>query len=116
MKFGKKEAILAAVVVALCGLAVFMNLRKSPADQNFPEGTWWICTNKDCKHEFNLTIQQVSDHHKSNYGQPIPCPKCKSRALRGDKCLHCGKPFMARMTDIKCPHCGKENVTPPPTP
>jgi len=70
MKFGKKEAILTAVVVALCGLVVFLGLRRSRTDQNFPEGTWWICTNKDCKHEFNLSIQAVSDHHKAHYGAP----------------------------------------------
>ena len=116
MKFAKKEAILAAVVVALCGLAVFVWSRQSATSQNFPEGTWWVCTNKDCKHEFNLSVKQLSEHHKAHYGEPIPCPKCKSRAIRADKCLHCGKIFVARLDDIKCPHCGKENVPSPSAP
>jgi hypothetical protein len=109
MKLKPREITLLAVVVLLCGAAVFAIFRRGPAEeQNFPGGTWWMCTNDGCKNEFNLSIEQIAEHHEKHYGEPITCPKCKSKAVRASKCPSCGKVSVQRLDVLKCPHCGKQ--------
>jgi hypothetical protein len=115
MNFGKKEIILSAVVAVLLVVAAVAMFRRPANNENFPEGTWWICTKADCKHTFNLSIKEIGKHHQEHYGEPIPCPKCKSPAVRADKCPHCGNVFAAERNLLKCPKCGKDLTAPPPS-
>ena len=107
MKLNRKEWLLLGVVVLLCAVAAFAIFRRPAADQNFPDGTWWVCTNDGCKNEFNLSIGELADHHKQHYGEPVKCPKCKAEALQARKCTACGKVAVQRLGTAKCPACGK---------
>lgn len=95
------------IVATVVAVAAFAWMRDSASTVNAPEGTWWLCTNDQCKHEFNLTLNQVSDHHARNYGQPVPCPKCQTRAARAEKCPHCGKLYPQTRGRMICPFCKK---------
>lgn len=80
---------------------------------NFPDGTHWICSDAACGHEFHLTIEQLSDHHKEHYGHPVPCEKCNKPATRAEFCKHCERFFVMQRDSTTCPHCGKTNVEAP---
>ena len=94
-----------AMLVVLTGVVYWF---WRPANNaNVPRGVWFICSNQQCKNEFSMTMAEFSDHHARHYGQPVTCPKCKSVAIKADKCPSCGKVFfMQRNSDI-CPACGK---------
>ena len=94
-----------AMIVIVTGIVYWF--WRPANNENVPRGTWWICTNDSCKNEFSLSMAQFSEHHEKHYGQPVLCPKCKSVAVKADKCPSCGKVFvMQRNSDI-CPACGK---------
>jgi hypothetical protein len=97
----------AIVLVAAVTAVVAWNWR--PANNaNFPDGTFWICQNDSCHHEFVLTMEQLSEHHKLHYGQPIPCPKCgQAGAIRALRCPSCGKFYPQPRDPMPCPFCGK---------
>ncbi|MEX2215929.1 MAG: hypothetical protein WD768_17590, partial [Phycisphaeraceae bacterium] len=78
---------------------------------NFPDGTYWICSKPDCKHEFNLSMKALSDHHEHHYGDPIPCPKCGTAgAVPASLCPHCRKIYRTSTSSTVCPHCQKDTV------
>jgi len=80
---------------------------------SFPDGTYWMCSDPACGHEFKLTIKELSEHHEAHYGDPVPCAKCDKPAGRADLCKHCDKYFRVQRDSVTCPHCGK-NVTETP--
>lgn len=104
--------VAAVVVVAIAGWWLY-----SPANNaNFPEGTEWLCESPSCKTAFNLSVKQLGEYSAKHPGDPIKCPKCNTRAIRAEKCQHCGKHFpMPRDAQHRCPHCGKDNALPLPT-
>ena len=105
----KKKAIsIAAVVVVLACVGYFAWNWRPANNANAPDGTLWMCTKKDCKHEFHLTLRELSDHHEKNYGQPVPCPKCgDKKTVRGQKCVHCQKLIVMTPDPRPCPFCKK---------
>lgn len=110
MNFGKKEAILSAVVLAVIVGTLFLWNRKSANNEDFPEGTQWVCTDQACATHFALTIRELAQHHEKHYGEPVPCPKCKKPAVRALKCEQCKTVYVMKRGDFKCPKCGKENI------
>src|SRR5215471_13009636 len=101
--------VIVAVVVAT-GVGAWM--WRPANNDNFPDGTYWICSEPTCKTEFSLTMTQLSDHHEKHYGQPVPCPKCGKPAIRADKCKHCGRIYPMDRNSVVCPFCGKPNFQP----
>ena len=98
--------VIAAVVLA----AVVVWSLYSPANNaNFPEGTAWLCTNPKCGNTFTLTMRQLGEHNKKNFGQPVQCAKCTAPAVRAQQCRHCQKWHPRPHEGYKCPHCGKDN-------
>lgn len=95
---------LAAVVVVI-GIVAWR--WRGANNENFPEGTWWVCSSRECGNEFNLSMRQLSEHHQAHYGEPVPCPKCGSASKRGQKCLKCGKVTVVGTKPMdNCPGCG----------
>jgi hypothetical protein len=102
--------IAAAALVVFTGLVAYFTFRTDPSTSAAPEGTWWVCVNQSCGNTFNLSLKELADHHRAHYGEPVPCPKCKQPAIRGEKCPKCGKVFVLDRGAI-CPVC-KTPVTP----
>src|SRR5688572_2151573 len=96
------------IVLVTCIVYWFWSPANNP---NMPRGVWWLCTSDSCKHEFAMSMSELSEHHEKHYGQPVPCPKCKSVAIKADKCPSCGKVFVLRRDSNKCPACGKSTET-----
>ena len=96
--------IVSASVVAIV-VAAWLGLRRPANNANFPEGTYWMCSNQGCGHEFNLTMKQLGEHHRTNYGQPVSCPNCKQPAVRAQRCPHCGKIYPMQRQATPCPSC-----------
>ena len=109
----KQKLIYGAVIIVVVGtvLAIW-GTRSSPNNANFPEGTDWLCLNQSCNNHFKLTIQELGEHHKANYGQPVKCPKCGQRADRADVCKSCGKVYIQMRGMQACPFCGKPLAPP----
>jgi hypothetical protein len=112
----KDKLIYAVIVIVAVGLAAVGWMMWSPANnENFPEGTDWVCLEKNCGQHFKLTMSELGDHYKKNYGQRPKCPKCGKEAFRAEKCGHCGKVYPQSRGVQVCPYCKKEQVvTPPP--
>ena len=104
------KAILAIVAI---GAAFF--LFKSSSDnqaqsQDFPDGTYWVCL--ECKHEFNMSREDVADWNAIYPDTTVPCPECEeNRSKRASKCplSECGKYYIGNMVEIDgkvcCPIC-----------
>jgi endogenous inhibitor of DNA gyrase (YacG/DUF329 family) len=109
----QQKLIYGGIIVGVVAVAIVIWAMWTPANNaNFPQGTDWLCLNKSCANHFNLTIKQVSDHHKAHYGQPMKCPKCGNEAERAVKCAHCAKVYMQMRGASTCPFCRKQQ--PPP--
>jgi hypothetical protein len=82
---------------------------RGPANNaNFPEGTYWVCTNTACKTEFHLTVAELGAWHKAHYGERVQCPKCHHEAERSIKCPSCGAVTkLTRDASPVCPACKK---------
>jgi ribosomal protein L32 len=103
-------AIVAVVAVVVVGWLFFW----SPANNdNFPQGTLWLCTNQSCGNSFTLTMKELSDHQLKHYGQLPKCPKCGHEALGAERCQFCGKVFVQQRGYDVCPYCGKQQVPKP---
>jgi len=107
MKIQNEKIVMALVVVAVVAVAGAAAWMWRPANNdNFPDGTFWICKNPQCKGEFGLTMKQLSDHHVQHYGQPIPCPKCgKSDTIAAERCPNCKKYYPMQRDVHACPFC-----------
>src|SRR5688572_23124833 len=104
----KKNVAIGLAAVGLIALVVvFWRTREGENTPNAPDGTFWICSNDQCKHEFNLSVADLADHHEKHYGEPVPCPKCKKPAVRAEQCPHCKKILATGRGVVKCPSCGK---------
>jgi hypothetical protein len=87
-------------------------LRRNPNSDDVPDGTHWIC--KTNGHHFDLTLSQLSDHHRAHYGEPVPCPKCNSTdTIRANRCPKCGEYYpQVRGAQPPCPKCGTPQQQP----
>ena len=106
----KRERIITiATVVLLVAVVGTFAWKWRPANNpNRPEGVYFLCSNQKCRHEWNLTMRELSDHHEKNYGQPVPCPKCgDKKTVRGQKCIHCQKLIVMTPDPRPCPFCKK---------
>lgn len=75
---------------------------------NFPDGKIYVCDDDACNHVFNMSMTELSEHHKAHYGEPIPCPKCgKTPAHPAVKCPHCDTVSIEQRGGENCPKCGK---------
>lgn len=109
----KQIAILAGAAVLIVGAILIYTSGGSEHGENnanFPDGTFWICSSPSCKHEFNLSMQALSDHHKAHRGEPIPCPKCNSDSTRANRCPHCEKYSVLQRDSTVCPHCKQDTA------
>lgn len=110
----KQKLIYGSVIIVVVGAVLAIWGTRRPANNaNFPEGTDWLCLNRSCNTHFKLTMKELGEHHKANYGQPIKCPKCAQRADRAEVCKSCGKVFVQMRGMQGCPYCGKPLVPPP---
>ena len=100
------------IAVAVVGAVVVWAMWSPANNENFPEGTDWLCLNKACGNHFKMSIREVAEHHKAHYGQPMKCPKCGQEAERAVKCAHCAKVYVQGRGASFCPFCKKEQ--PPP--
>ena len=103
----------AVIVVAVAGFLTVWSMIGGENNANFPEGTDWLCLNKACGNHFKLTMEQLGEHHKKNYGQPVKCPKCGQGADRAEVCRSCGKVFVQMRGMTHCPFCRKPLFSPP---
>ncbi|KPK41211.1 MAG: hypothetical protein AMK72_15480 [Planctomycetes bacterium SM23_25] len=108
---------LAAIAIGAAAWGVLAAIRHSNpyGDNNAdnPHGILYLC--EDCRHEFVLTVKQLAAHHKANWGEPVPCPKCRStKTIQPIRCAHCGRTFRLDRTAQEhiCPHCGKSPFPP----
>jgi len=101
------------VVLVVAGIAAVWWYWRPANNANFPDGTFWLCANPQCKAEIVLTMKQLGEHHEKHYGQPLLCPKCnKPDPLRADRCPDCKKLYpQQRNIAPLCPYCKK-----PPSP
>ena len=103
-------AVIVVVVAAVLGV---WSMRGSPNNANFPQGTDWLCTNSACGNHYKMTVAELGEHHKKNYGQRPACPKCGKPAVRAEVCGHCGKVYPQNRGMQVCPYCGKEQIAKP---
>ena len=110
----KQNLIYGAVIVVVVGAALTLWMMFGGKNNaNFPEGTDWLCMNQACGNHFKLTMEQLGEHHRQNYGQPVKCPKCGTGiAERAQVCPSCQKLFVQVRGSPVCPHCRKP--LPPP--
>ena len=100
----------AVVVLVVAGVLAVRAWNDTAAEsEDFPEGTFWVCTNPDCGAEFVKTIDELGAFYKEHRGAPIPCPKCgKTRTVRAIRCPQC-KRFYPRTGRGRegpgCPYC-----------
>lgn len=102
---------IATIVLLLAVVGTFAWKWRPANNANAPDGVFYMCSNQGCKHEWNMTMRELSDHHEKNYGQPVPCPKCgDKKSFRAEKCVHCGKMFPLSREPRPCPHCKKQQT------
>ena len=111
-----KNVVYGAVVVAVVAAAlVVWSMWDAPNNANFPEGTDWLCEDPRCATHFNLSMEELGEFNKKNFGQRVKCPKDGKPAVRAEKCAHCGKWHPRPHEGYRCPFCGKENAPPKET-
>jgi hypothetical protein len=111
MTSSQKQIAVGVVVTIAVTVGVYAWFFGPANNDNFPDGTWWVCEEADCKHEFGLTTSQLSDHYEKNYGKRPTCPKCKKDHTNpAVKCEHCGKVYKAERDQLLCPFCKKERT------
>lgn len=104
----KEKLIFAAVIVLFAAGAVGAWVMFRPENnENFPQGTRWMCPDKACGHQFALTVRDLARHHDEHYGEPVPCPKCRKPATRAIECPHCKAVSPLGRDMLNCPKCKK---------
>lgn len=105
--------VVAAVLAIIAGFWFFRKGSERQAQsQDFPDGTYYICA--ECRHEFNMSRDEVADWINANPEKGVPCPKCeKHKSIRASKCPlpECSKLYIGNMVMIDekvcCPICKK---------
>lgn len=109
----KQKLIYAGVIVAVVGATLLVwSMWSTPNNANFPEGTAWLCTDNKCGNHFKMTVKELAEYTRANYGQPVKCPKCQKVAVGAIECAHCGKVYHQMRGSNICPYCNKPQ--PPP--
>ena len=110
---GTKQVTLAALAIILLLAAGILAVRAwnntAAESEDFPEGTFWVCTRPDCGAEFVKTIDELAAFYKEHPGAAMPCPTCgKTQTTRAIRCPQC-KRFYARAGRGRqspgCPYC-----------
>ena len=119
-----RQVILAALAAGLAVIAVirFANWRQTvAASDDFPDGTFWVCLEPDCGHEFTKSIKDLAAIQQSG-GNPAatPCPQCdRTQTTRAGRCKACERfyPLPGRYDPQQpCPRCGKPVTGKPSSP
>lgn len=107
----RRTLALLLIAVAILVLAVGLARRWSVSDTrnpDFPDGTLWICGNRDCAQEFTLSLAEVAKFYQTNPEGQMSCPHCaKPGAERAQRCRICSR-AVSRATATAartCPHC-----------
>jgi hypothetical protein len=108
----KRIYVGAAAVAVVLAVGGWLLWGGGANNENFPEGTLWMCTNPACGNTFTLTMKQLGEHHKAHFGQLPPCPKCGRDAIGAHKCEHCGKVYVEQRGSSICPFCFKPQSPP----
>ena len=103
----KQKLVMALiVVVVVAGVAAAWWYWRPANNANFPDGTFWVCSNQQCKAELVLTMKQLGQHEEKHYGQPITCSKCGKEMVRANRCPKCSKFYpQVRNVEPVCPYC-----------
>ena len=103
----------AVIVVVVGGVLAFMAFRRPANNANFPEGTHWLCGDPKCATHYTLSVKELGEHHRKNFGKRPPCPKCGKEAFGAQQCVHCKKVYHQQRGMVHCPYCGKMQAAPP---
>lgn len=105
-----KNVVLVVIAVLALGAAAYFTMNRSgggtPANESLERTAYFTCRNGECKHEFTLTVGEVTQAG----GHPA-CPECSKRttARMAAQCPQCQRNMEfighAGMPD-KCEHCG----------
>ncbi len=95
-----------AGVVVVVAAGYFMWNWRPANNADHPDGTFWICQNPQCNHEFVLSVKELGKFQETHYGQPVMCPKCKQQNTVGaERCPSCSKFISRAQRAAVCPHC-----------
>jgi hypothetical protein len=102
---------LALLAIAVGATLLHYHLRQQRANEDFPDGTYWVC--RTCGHGFTRSLDQLAAWYRDHSG-PLPCPACgKTNVVRGYHCPHpdCGAYFTNALNlgpKPLCPKCRRE--------
>jgi hypothetical protein len=103
----QQRLVAGAIVVLVVGGAAIAIWKWRPSNNaNLPDGTFWVCGNDQCRHEFAMTLAQFSDYKEKHPGAPVVCPKCGKDAVGANRCSSCNRMF-PKGRGKTCPHCNK---------
>ena len=102
-----KKLLLVLIVIGgtALGVGAWSLMGSGGNNAAFPEGTLWLCTDGNCKTDFRMSMDELSDFYKKHKGDPIPCPKCKKPAVRASQCPACKHVFSQGPNSATCPKC-----------
>jgi len=116
----RRALALLLAAVAMLALALGLGRRWAVRDAgspDFPEGTLWVCGNRECGQEFTLSLADVAHFIETNPEGEISCPHCSQpgaeRAQRCGVCSHAVSRSVVAATRV-CPHCKSPFGRPPP--
>ena len=104
-------AAMAVIAASVTGAVVW--LRSAAAvNEDFPDGTFWLCSHAACGAEFVKSLDELGAFYQQNPNAELPCPDCgRTPTMRAVRCAECGRHFprppRGRLP-LECPHCGKE--------
>ncbi|MBU0640051.1 MAG: hypothetical protein KKB50_14385 [Planctomycetes bacterium] len=111
----RSTILLSLAVLALTAAGVLLTRHMTQGDsesEDFPEGTFWLCTNPECGAEFVKTVAELGAFYRDNPDAPLPCPKCgqtqTKRAIRCPLCKRFYDPGERGNRVRICPHCKQE--------
>src|SRR5262245_21266611 len=106
-----KTVALLLAVVAILALAIGLARRWAVSEArnaDFPDGTLWVCGNRDCGKDFTLSLEEVAHFYATNSDGRMVCPHCsRAGAERAQRCNSCARVFPRAIatTARVCPHC-----------
>jgi hypothetical protein len=75
---------LALVAIAVGSLLLWHHAREQRANEDFPEGTFWLCAH--CGRGFTRSVDELAAWYGAHSGPP-PCPACgRNHTVRAYRC------------------------------